>query len=738
MPLLVLTIALLLAGPAYAADCSRNSAGDPCEPTGAISSSSGKPAEATGPFARPKDARSRKVHPSISAVAAAVQARRSTEATPDGLKKLSTKLVRVNDAGEIQVYVILTEWSPDHVAQLEARGLRVESTVPKRRLIQGWVPSHAVDDLAALEAVKEVRPPSYGIREGVGAVNTSGDDILRAAEARSSFGVSGAGVKVGVISDGVDHLANSVASNDLPGGVEVLRAGSGDEGTAMLEIVHDLAPGSPLAFFGPDTSVDMANGINALAAAGARVVVDDLSFFSEPKFEDGIIADAVKSFATNGRLYVSSAGNRAQQHYRSGYNRLTGLNFPSSDYPAVHDYSSGDFGNTVVVPPFCGLVVFLQWNNRFGAAADDFDLFILRESDSAIVGGSVSEQLGNGDPIEAADFVNPTGSPVTVAIAISEFEIVSPPGSLILDYFAILDCSGNPGLQYVTPSESMTGNHALVEAMPIAAVDEATPTQAEPYSSQGPGSIAFPQPEVRSVPVLTAVDCVNTQTGTLGFFAFPFCGTSAAAPHVAGVAALLIERVPTLSTGQLRDVLTGTAVDLGSPGFDFTYGFGRVDALNAVSFVSSGPHVQVAISLNRSTVAPGDPLQLGLIQGNVGTATTHDLYFGALVPPGLSTSLGCPAGDGLVLFADNFARIVVLCYLTAPPETFAPLVANSAVPAALPPTAVANFGLPWPAGTPAGNYIFVLFSTPPGAFSDGNVGATDITALAIGILQASP
>ena len=154
--------------------------------------------------------------------------------------------MRVNDAGEIQVYVVLTEWRPEHVAELEALGLRVEATVPTRRLIQGWVPSHAVDDIAALDAVKEVKPPAYGMREGAGAVNTPGDAILGAAAARSAFGISGAGVKVGVISDGVDHLADSVMSDDLPAGVQVLAPGSGNEGTALLEIVHDLAPGAAL------------------------------------------------------------------------------------------------------------------------------------------------------------------------------------------------------------------------------------------------------------------------------------------------------------------------------------------------------------------------------------------------------------------------------------------------------------------------------------------------------------
>jgi subtilisin family serine protease len=702
--------------------------------------SSGKTADGSSTTGRSKASRSRKVHSAISAVASAVETRRSAESTPAGLKKLSTKLVRVNDAGEIHVYVVLTEWSPAHVAELEALGLRVEATVPTRRLIQGWISSHALDDVAALDAVKEVKPPAYGMREGAGAVNTPGDEILGAAAARSAFGVTGAGVKVGVISDGVDHLANSVMSQDLPGGVQVLAPGSGDEGTALLEIVHDLAPGAALAFYGPSTSVDMANGINALAAAGARVVVDDLSFFFEPKFEDGIIADTVRSFATDGRIYVSSAGNRAQQHYRAGYSPVTGQNFPDSEYPAVHNYLPGstDIGNTLLVPPTCSLTVILQWNNRFGAASDDFDLFIARSSDFALLAASVELQTGTQDPLEATSFTNTTGSSVIVFIAVSEFHLVSPPASLILDYFAFLDCSGNPGLQYVTPSESLSGNHALVEALPIAAVDAATPALAEAYSSQGPGTISFPFPEVRAVPVLTSVDCVPTQTGALGFFVLPFCGTSAAAPHVAGIAALLIERAPTLSTEQLRGVLTGTAVDLGPPGFDFTYGFGRADAFQALSFVSSAPHVQLALSFNRHSVAPGDFLEVGLFESNVGTATVQDFYFGVLLPPALSTTLGCPAGDALLFFADAFARTVVLCYTAASPQSFAPLFASMTIPAFLPTTAVTSFGLTWPTGIPAGTFTFLILVTPPGAFADGNVGPTDITALVLDALQALP
>ena len=174
MPFLALAIALLLAGPVYGGDCSGTAPNDLCE-TGrpALTASSltlsGRSSDGSGTARRSKPSRSPKVHSAISAVASAIEVRRSTESTPPGLKTLSTKLVRVNEAGEIHVYVVLTEWRPEHVAELEALGLRVEAMVPARRLIQGWVPSQALDDVAALDAVREVKRPAYGMREGAAA-----------------------------------------------------------------------------------------------------------------------------------------------------------------------------------------------------------------------------------------------------------------------------------------------------------------------------------------------------------------------------------------------------------------------------------------------------------------------------------------------------------------------------------------------------------------------------------------
>src|SRR5262249_14846047 len=156
------------------------------------------------------------------------------------------------------------------------------------------------------------------------------------------------------------------------------------------------------AFAGPQTDAEMVASISALATAGARVIVDDTSFFSEPKFQDGPIAQTVRAFAQNGNVYVSAAGNEALAHYRPPYNRLTGKQYPSDSSPAVHNYlpSAIDIGNTLSLPPGCTLTAVLQWNNPVGAAADDFDLIIGRSSDLAPLAVSAEDQSGAGDALE--------------------------------------------------------------------------------------------------------------------------------------------------------------------------------------------------------------------------------------------------------------------------------------------------------------------------------------------------
>jgi hypothetical protein len=588
-----------------------------------------------------------KVSSRLHRAMAAVRARGAAAERSEALGDLSTPVVRVRPSGATQIQVTLVEHRPEHVAQLQALGLQVEHVLAEHKLVQGWALPAVIEAIAALDFVKQVRPPDYPVREGVGAQNTAGDAILRAAEARSVFGVTGAGVKVGIVSDGINQLGPSVTSGDLPAGVQVLKNPGGNEGTAMAEIVADVAPGAALAFYGPETDVDMAVGINALRDAGARVVVDDLTFFGQAKFQDDFLAQTQRAFATAGRVYVSAAGNRALQHYRSVYNRMPGQVL--TDYVAAHAYDgASDIGNTLNIPSGCSLFVNLHWNNPKGQSGDDFDLFLVRTSDSTVLEAGVEFQSGGGDAFESLFFDNSAGPAVQVYIAILEFARVSPPSAIVFDYFATLDCTNDPGLQYVVVADSVPGNHAVEETVVPAAINAQDPgaDDVASYSSQGPATVAFPVAQVRRVPNVSATDCVVTQTGVLGFFQNPFCGTSASAPHLAGIAALLIQRNPGLNSQQLHGLLTGTAADVGFPGYDFVSGFGRADAVHAADGAAPGGPILFSSILPASrAVAPGATATAFLTILNAGgtTATGVRMLSGYPLPLTMSATETNPA-----------------------------------------------------------------------------------------------
>ena len=116
------------------------------------------------------------------------------------------------------------------------------------------------------------------------------------------------GVKVGVISDGVDARQTAIDSDDLPDTLEIGTVGFGNEGVAMLEVIHDLAPGAALAFSAGNTSLEFIASILQLRNFNCNVIVDDLGFPKEPFFEDGPVARAAQDAVDAGVFFCSSGG----------------------------------------------------------------------------------------------------------------------------------------------------------------------------------------------------------------------------------------------------------------------------------------------------------------------------------------------------------------------------------------------------------------------------------------------
>ena len=264
---------------------------------------------------------------------------------------------------------------------------------------------------------------------------------------------------------------------DLPSNITILRAGSGDEGTAMLEIVYDLAPKAELGFCGASTELVMIDCVNRLSDEfGADIIVDDLGFYYEPYFEDGPVARAVAAVVNKGKIYVSAAGNDANGHYQGFY-------VNSGDGNNSHLISSGN--NSFQIP--YSMTVTLQWSNKFGESANDYDLCKSTETPAACRPYN-HVQNGNDDPLEYRNFTCPPDCNIQVRLVSGAAQTIKL-FTLQIPYFS--------NAQDRVLSNSIFGHPAVTGAIAAGAVAWDTPTTIESYSSKGPTEILYPTRRLR-------------------------------------------------------------------------------------------------------------------------------------------------------------------------------------------------------------------------------------------------
>lgn len=500
--------------------------------------------------------------------------------------------VRTKNASSVQVYISLTTATDDNVQALENLGVEVEVINRKLNKVQGWLDIENIDAVAQLSMVMRVSAPKYAqVRSG--SVTTEGDALLRANELRAK-GITGKGVRVGIISDGSNDWVSARTSGDLPTTVtrygscstrvadpqQCIRSNSCNEGTAMAEIIHDIAPDAELAIAAVGTSLEFMQRLDQLANQfEADVIVDDLGFFGEPYFEDGELAQAVAALPEH-ILYISSAGNSANNHYENGYR-----NFVASDGFNYHNFGAeaGEPTNIsmgFIVPANSGVVTILQWNDNFAAPVNDYDLLIVNQDNDTLLGQSLGNQLAGAEPIEATCTFNLTSVDQIQRAFINRFS----GGSKRLEMFHL----GAPAIQYPIPEGSIFGHPGVARAIAVGTINAADPGTNDIafYSSRGPARVDFPARQDRAKPDLTGIDGVSV-TGAGGFPA-TFFGTSAAAPHVAGVAAQLLSAGFDVKPENVRKALLETAIDLGASGRDSVYGYGRVDAALAEEALIKG------------------------------------------------------------------------------------------------------------------------------------------------------
>lgn len=570
----------------------------------------------------------------------------------------------------IENTILIEVWANQNTDMQQLRnllisyGLRNEIYGGSNLQITGWFPIENLKKLNDHEDLINFVRPVFTPISSVGLVTSQSDSALKADLARQGFNLGGKGVKVGVLSDSYDSrgdMAAMVVSNgDLPGSansgnltpVEIFldNPRGSNEGMGMLEIIHDIAPEAQLGFrTGFLSPGDMANGIIEFADAGYDVIVDDITYLSEPFAPKGQIAKAVDYASANGVHYVTSAGNFGDRSFGGIFNpSASPLSFPyinnSSTY--AHDFGGGDIFQQVKLEP--GVYVLeLQWEdnfysqNEFPGSVNDLDIWIVDGLGNLLYSGN--RQNTGEDPIEILAFK--VTAPVVVNIMITGSSV---PAGLNYQYiifrgdkWTFNEHNANSSTivgHAASPSLSSVG--AIFYGYTPAFTADPSLMKSNPYSSRGGNLLGS---NVQK-PDFIATDGANTSSfgSDIQYDAdnFPnFFGTSAAAPHTAGLMALVLEAYDRfydnssgaikneISSLAMRDLFSAKAIDLDDNGLDNISGAGLLNVKAVLdSLANTSPQDPVLIVPDG--VTPGDTTFTLTVEGKYLNDQTQLLYRG--------------------------------------------------------------------------------------------------------------
>jgi subtilisin family serine protease len=463
-------------------------------------------------------------------------------------------------------------------AVVQAAGGRVEGVAGS--FVKATLAPGTLREVAAHPDVRRVRAPYRPNAKGSAAgqaareLISQGVAVIGADAYRARTGASGSGVTVAVM-DGDYGRVLEVLGSELPEDTQATDfliqnldafTGGGSHGTACAEIVHDVAPGARIWLGAFEDEVAWANRIDELASlSGARVISHSLGWDNLfPPDGNNFFAQKVDQVSARGVLFVTAAGNEGEHYYQGGWSDVNSN--------GALEFVTGERGTELLAvqlsPP--GSSVVLRWDDAFGRSNHDYDVALVTaeflnnpawsESNPAIVAVSADIQNGAGNPVETIDV---TVQQPEVLYVVVKHDASTPLNANQRFYLWARD-GVDPSFANGSGTLSMPGDAR--SALTVGAVGWDS-RGLEGYSSRGPTSDGRVKPDV------VAPDRVATAT-----YGGDFLGTSAATPHVAGAAALLLSRNPSLTAAALRQVLEQATASGGSPtAKNNDIGFGLLD-----------------------------------------------------------------------------------------------------------------------------------------------------------------
>jgi len=618
---------------------------------------------------------------------------------------------------------------------LAADGMTVTNTDATKHIAEGFVPLTLANFQAiasssiVVNITPSFKPQAHAVTVNppvAGVAPNESDQTLYADIARRNFNVNGAGVTVGVLSSSVNEykggLADSQRTGDL-GPVNVLQDGDpndtnpqahSDEGRAMLEQIHDIAPGAALAFNTAFSGeVGFAKGITNLAAAGSNVIVDDVGYLDEPYYQDGIIARAVDTVVGQGVTYFSSSGNSGASGYESEFRPVTATIPGITGGMNTFQNFNPNGGTPVTALPITVTspsdgIGFQYDDPYYSTVAHDLRIYLLDAAGNVVAADTTNHLQTNMPfsviqaPVTAANpggqipagnyqvviqlFANAAANvPVVSTVGHVFFYDVSDGNNILINQSLF----GNAGGTFYPTTRGHADSAAAIGVGAIAFWDGGefgSQNVNEPYSSTGPvihvyapDGTRLAAPQFLAKPDVTGPDANNTTFFIPGEFIntaqtypglgppspvnysdpnFPnFTGTSSAAPNLAAVAALMKQLNPLATPAQIKAAMTGTATPLNGAtagAYDPQGGFGLVNAVSALGSIAA---------LTVTSTTPGNFTTLNSAPTvvdvtfnkavNFASISAADLIFTGR-PAGVTVTVGRP-----ILLAPNVVRFPI-------------------------------------------------------------------------------
>lgn len=436
--------------------------------------------------------------------------------------------------------------------------LETLARLPEVAFVQRVIPTLPVDgdELPAAQT----QPIGTYLSQGVAASN---------ANAWHAAGITGAGVTVAVLDSFLDFATAQGLGEVPPAGrvetVGTLATGS-RHGTAVAEIVYDMAPGVNMILVSPASATEMASRITELAnrplGTRPKIITSSIGFYNaEPGDGSGAVSQAINYAVSQGVLYTQAAGNQALGNYQAVFNDSNGNGW----YNFASNVEVNLLNNGATIPAGTLIYMLLRWND-WPASDQDYDLYLFdcTSGTCSILAASENVQSGTQPPVES--IYGAVGSAGIYGYGINRWSATE---NVTLDFMG----HNLPTTVYRMADRSLVDPATGTGTFGVAALYRSSPYTLESYSSQGPalgtgGTLSTGN----SQPRLSGFAVVDTWSYGVSYFN----GTSSATPHVAGAAALIFQQYPAYTPADVKNYLETHAVDMGGAGYDTIYGSGRL------------------------------------------------------------------------------------------------------------------------------------------------------------------